>query len=112
MAFYTFYCPACGLSTEVQASVKQGPGESPLCSRDGRRLRRDYRRDSPQLNIVNLKRTNAVSYDETDFLPTAEDFASPEDPDGEKGLRRWNETHIPRETNKNPRYPKVKKEVF
>lgn len=33
------------------------------------------------------------------FLPTTEDFKSPEDPDGTKGLRKWREEHAP----KNPR---------
>jgi hypothetical protein len=39
------------------------------------------------------------------FLPTAAEEATPEDPDGSKAIEKWNEEHVPAETNKNPTRP-------
>jgi hypothetical protein len=45
-------------------------------------------------------------------LPSAKDFAGPDDPSGQKGLREWNENHGPRESNKRPMRPKTERTVF
>ena len=46
------------------------------------------------------------------FLPTAEDMAGPDDPDGQKGLRKWAEEHTPKDDNKRPAWPVMEKTQF
>jgi hypothetical protein len=46
------------------------------------------------------------------FLPTAKELAGPDDPDGSKGIREWNETHDPKPGNTRPMRPESPKVVF
>jgi hypothetical protein len=40
-------------------------------------------------------------------LPTAQELATPDDPDGVRGIREWNERFEPKEGNKNPLRPRA-----
>ncbi len=90
-----------------------------LCGSD-RGWTRDYRAEAASVAVSALKRDRERGTDGESgrkalrdlFLPTMDDFRSPSDPTGEKGMREWNDRHGPRETNKKPLYPDVPKRSF
>jgi len=104
MARYTFYCPVCDRRGEVSADITVGP-EAPVCH--GVEMRRDYRADSPRLGLADLKKELHSGFHPNMVLPTAEELATPDDPDGSKGIREWNERFEPKEGNKHPLRPKA-----
>lgn len=77
---------------------------------------RDYRAEAVGLSgIVELRRVREVGGSSAVrdlFLPTAEEYKSPEDPDGSKGIRQWNDEHDPKAGNKRPLRPVVPRKVF
>lgn len=82
---------------------------------------RDYRSEAVGFTgLAEMKRQRELGLDGDSgrkqmrdlFLPTADDYRSPEDPTGQKGLREWNERHGPRPSNKRPLYPEVERKVF
>lgn len=91
MAQYTFACPECGKYECVEAPVATGP-RAPVCHGP---MKRNYRADGIRSNLRDLKREREGFTKEL-FLPTAEDYKSPGDPDGTKGLRQWDEDHSPK----------------
>lgn len=81
---------------------------------------RDYRAEGFCADVTRLKleRERGLDGDSARkaqrdlFLPTMDDFKSPSDPTGEKGMRDWLERHVPRESNKRPLYPEVPRRTF
>jgi hypothetical protein len=59
-------------------------------------MSRFYRADKLHASLVELKKARNGFADASLFLPTTEDYKSPVDPDGTKGLRQWNEDHSPK----------------
>lgn len=105
MATYVFSCRDCGASFELSMS---SIGEQPCAACGKPTLRRDYRAENVGFSIAAIRgggatTTNAEMRDL--FLPKAEEFAGPDDPDGSKGLDKWNESHEPAESNTNPIRP-------
>jgi hypothetical protein len=94
MPEYAWRC-TCGERTTTVSSIHDGP-VAPSCSSCGGVTVRDYRAANLQLAIGDLKRTNRVGHSASLFLPDAQYFESPTDPDGTKGIKEWNETHIPK----------------
>jgi hypothetical protein len=60
---------------------------------------RDYKAENAGFNAGTLRRLREHGGSERgyarNFLPSADDYKSASDPDGEKGLRRWNDEHQP-----------------
>lgn len=113
MAQYSFKCTTCTQVAEVTASVTESY-PVPHCSEHGSMVR-DYRVDSPAAAVANLKRERDMGGSRAMrdlFLPTARDFESPADPDGQKGLRNWADSHAPRDGNSKPLWPEMKKQVY
>jgi hypothetical protein len=79
-------------------------------------FRRDYRTDLPDFgNSVAIKREREFggrSAVRDLFLPTAAEMASPDDPDGSKGIQKWNDEHQPKAGNKNPIRPEAPRKSF
>lgn len=76
---------------------------------------RDYRAESAAPLIANLARERTRggdAYWRDQFLPTAAELAGPGDPDGSKGIRKWNDEHDPREGNSKPLRPEGPKQVY
>lgn len=96
MRRYCFRCPGCGLRFEDVDPDPLRP--CPACG--GGPVNRDYRAEGFSVG-PGVRDIRGMSHEEAArlFLPTTEDFKSPEDPDGTKGLRKWREEHVP----KNPR---------
>lgn len=113
MARYTFKCATCNEVAEVTASVTEDY-QVPHCSVHGAMVR-NFRADLPVAAVANLKRERDMGGSRAMrdlFLPTARDFQSPTDPDGQRGLRDWAESHAPREGNAKPLWPEMQKQVF
>jgi hypothetical protein len=110
MALYLYECTRCGTRQQLSATIGDVPS-APDCECGGA-TQRSYRSEGVGLAIRNLKIERDPNFSERLFLPDASDFASPTDPDGQKGLREWNENNVPKEGNKNPRRPKVDKAVW
>jgi hypothetical protein len=78
-------------------------------------LTRDYRAEGVTPNTAALARERGgqdIEWFKQNFLPTADEFAGPGDPDGSKGLTKWNDEHGPKDSNKAPARPTVPKRVF
>lgn len=85
-------------------------------------MMRDYRAEGVSATgMVALKQERELNFKERahDVLPSNDDFASPEDPDGKKGMRAWRESVVPyqghgdREANTKPFWPgEVEKKVM
>lgn len=60
---------------------------------------RDYRAENVGMEVAGLRRLRDNGGTEKgyrdQFLPTAKDYESPSDPDGSKGIRKWNDEHSP-----------------
>lgn len=112
-AVYMFKCKTCGTK---HASFSPEPSSLGLCTHCASgQIVRDYRAEGVTPATAGLKREregkdNAWFRD--NFLPTADDYKSPEDPDGSKGLKQWNDEHIPADGNKHPVRPEIPKQVF
>lgn len=110
---YCFVCRVCGLT--VERPNREKPYDCPRCEGVDT-FRRNWMAEGVGLgNITELRKDregNGAAALRDRFLPSTADFASPADPDGEKGMRTWLEEHGPRETNKRPLYPEHKKVVF
>jgi len=110
---YCFTCRECGY--RVESNVRE---PVPTCSRalhGSVVMQRDYRAENAAPQTFGLKREREAGGRRAmrdAILPTVEDFKSPEDPDGEKGLRAWADETKPKEGNKNPLWPDMKKKVF
>jgi predicted nucleic acid-binding Zn-ribbon protein len=105
---YCFKCNACGAA--FQLSDREAPG----CYECGEPLTRDWRAENVGIGsgVRESKREMTTSGYRDLFLPTADDFASTDDPSGQKGLRNWAETHGPKEGNTRPVYPEMERQVF
>lgn len=100
MATYVFTCPH-GQSHRI-LPTSEGPGEAPHCPVCAGPMRRNYRLESVGISVARLKREREHGNDRELrdlFLETAEEAATPDDPDGSKYIREWNETHEPKETS-------------
>jgi len=77
-------------------------------------MRRDYGAEGVGLGSgVKVSRDGLVADQAALFLPSNKDYAGPGDPDGNKGMRKWRDSHGPRDTNSKPHWPgQVNKEVF
>lgn len=109
-AIYLFRCPTCG---NRQALFRPDPDTCEHCGTD--RMVRDYRSEGVTANTAALARERGGQdngWFRENFLPTAKDYAGPTDPDGTKGLQKWNDEHGPRDDNHNPVRPEVPKRVF
>jgi len=93
VAAYSWYCPEGGETEVTQSPIDIGP-VAPECH--GSPMLRDYRADSPVFATAELRKTNRVGHDASLFLPDTKYFESPADPDGTKGMRKWNEEHEPK----------------
>ena len=111
-AVYLFRCRDCG---RRHAGFDPDP-KLLACESCGSPVIRDYRaegvNDGASAKLKREREGKGDAYMRDQFLPTAKDYAGPGDPDGSKGLREWNDTHGPREGNKNPLRPEVPKRVF
>lgn len=109
-AVYLFRCRLCENRT---SSFEQTTGACGRCGMDS--MIRDYRAEGVAPAIANLRRENGgqdLNWFKQNFLPTASEFAGPGDPDGSKGLTKWNDEHGPKDSNKAPARPEVPKRVF
>lgn len=90
---YCFKCRVCG-----RTATHSKTNWSVACP-CGREMSRDYRAEGVgATGLVQLKRERDIGGREAyrdQFLPTAKDYAGPGDPDGEKGIRQWNDEHQP-----------------
>ena len=93
MATYSWRCQESDCREITHGSITVGP-VAPICH--DQPMLRDYRADRLQLSIHDLHQSNRVGHNAAHFLPDAEYYKSPTDPDGTKGLRKWNEEHIPK----------------
>lgn len=78
---------------------------------------RDYRAENAGVSgMVQLKRERDMGGREAyrdQFLPTAKDYESPSDPDGSKGIRKWNDEHTPHSSASGaPLRPDVKRKSW
>lgn len=73
---------------------------------------RDYRAENAGIDLSDIRASNKADDTAHLFLPSAKDYQSAKDPDGEKGMRQWREDHSPRPDNPRPRWPQTKKELF
>jgi hypothetical protein len=113
---YVFRCDVCGERAEQSAREPV-----PWCIhrelaivRPIEPMRRDYRAENVAPQVVQLKREREAGGSSAVrdlFLPKAKDFESPSDPDGEKGLRAWADETKPKDGNKKPNWPAMKKKV-
>jgi hypothetical protein len=119
MPSYAFRCRGCGATDTLVSPMYEIEGteltcETPDCPVGW--MTRDYRAENVGLNgMVEMKRVreeggNSAVRDL--FLPTAKDFESPEDPDGSRGVRAWNDEHEPAPTNKKPWRPVSPRKSF
>jgi hypothetical protein len=109
VAQYCFYCPTCGTKYTVSQRM------APYCIQCLNGTIRDYRAENVVANTAALARERGgkdLDWFKRTFLPTADEFKGPDDPDGSKGLRKWNDEHGPRSDNHNPARPDVPKAVF
>ena len=106
---YCFKCTGCG------ARVERTSRDIPLhdCPSEGHVIR-DYLAENVGIGegVRESRREHTNSGYRDLFLPTADDYKSPDDPDGQKGLREWADTHGPREDNKRPMWPEMDRKVF
>jgi hypothetical protein len=105
LSTYCFVCRNCG--TRFTANTRAP--EIPYCC-DEPVLSRDYRGEGVGIAVAGLRaeREAGGSAAVRDlFLPTAAEEATPDDPDGSKAIRAWNETHEPKNGNKNPVRPEM-----
>lgn len=116
MARYIFACRSCGAWTE---GIEPDPMavDHIACGACGaqRGWKRDYRAEGVVANTAGLARERDGkdnTWFRDNFLPTAKDYAGPSDPDGSKGLQKWNDEHGPRDDNHKPVRPEVPKRVF
>ncbi len=103
---YCFRCSVCASSFE--ASDREARHCGVLSSRD-------YKAEAAAPQTLQLKREREAggrTAIRDMFLPSAKDFQSPSDPDGQKGIRQWNDEHGPRASNKNPLRPETARKVF
>lgn len=107
MPTYCWKCPTCGQRFTTQRlglNEDTHPGcEAPIV--------RDYRAEGASFNEATLRRTRDGNRAYRDmFLPTAKDFESPSDPDGSKGIRKWNDEHTPHsDASGTPLRPEIKR---
>ncbi len=115
MTTYCLKCPTCGTRSTAGDRDERICGPC-LISRDAVvPLVRDYRAENVGVAIANLRREREHTVEEyaAKFLPTNADFASPSDPEGKKGMKKWREEHAPADSNKKPYYPgEVDKTTF
>ena len=110
MTTYCYRCPDCGAAlTGTDRDLNDGAVH---CTSP---IKRDWRAEAVGIGsgVRESRREHTASGYRDLFLPTADDFAGePGDPDGQKGLREWAETHGPAESNKRPLYPEMEKRIF
>lgn len=106
------YCFVCPNGHRTQAQNRDPLGYD--CYDCGEPLRRDWQTEGVGIGegVRESRREHTNSGYRDLFLPTADDYKSPDDPDGQKGLRDWAETHGPREDNKRPMWPEMDRKVF
>jgi len=104
VAVYVFRCLNCGAPFESKNINTQQPVF--CCAYP--MLKRDYRAEGVGFAVAKLarQRKDATDTEMRDlFLPTADEFIGPDDPDGSKGIEKWNDEHVPAEGNYNPIRP-------
>lgn len=105
---YCFICPECGY--RVESTVRD---PAPGCLSHDVFMRRDYQTERAGIGSGVRVSRDGTNRDQADiFLPTARELASPDDPDGSKGIKKWNDEHDPKPGNSAPVRPQGKKEVF
>lgn len=68
-----------------------------VSSEHGLPFRRDYRAEAVGIGSgVRVSKSGTNREYAQKFLPTAADYAGPDDPDGSKGLRQWADEHQPK----------------
>lgn len=117
MAEYIFRCPH--QAAVVTAPMAEGPGTPPYCNICDRPIPRAYKLEGVGFAIAKLTRERTEGTDRDlsrVFLETAEEAANPDDPDGSKAIREWNETHEPKDVGESkairPELPLHSKKVF
>lgn len=107
---YCYRCPDCGFAYESQTHIPS----SNLPVHCDFPVVRDWKREGVGIGsgVRESKREMTTSGYRDLFLPTAADMAGPDDPDGQKGLREWAETHGPRDDNTKPAWPEMDRKVF
>jgi len=94
---YCFKCPNCGAKYEssyrTAYCTECGDGEVVIFE-----MVRDYRAELVGVGTgVRVSRDGTESEIAALFLPDNDEFVGPGDPDGTKGMRKWHETHQPKE---------------
>jgi hypothetical protein len=115
MATFCFKCdgahdPGCTVGVDLLV-----PDASAMNKGRPHHFVRDYRRENAGVLTLQLKRereTGGSSAVRDLFLPKASDYASPSDPDGSKGIRQWNDEHVPGNGNKRPLRPESPRKVW
>lgn len=124
---YLYRCPVPGCEVRADSNIyAPSPDYFPACGAHtfagARRVDeglvvmvRDYRAENVAPQVLPLKREREAggpSAVRDLFLPTAKDFESPSDPDGQKGIRAWADEQKPKDGNKKPHWPDMKKKTF
>jgi hypothetical protein len=107
MAVFLFKCGHCDERYSVAGPVGSAPNAE-TCPDDGFPLMRDYSGENVGMQVVRLKQTREAGGSAAMrdlFLETAEEAATPDDPDGSKAIEDWNLRHDPKPGNKNPMRP-------
>jgi hypothetical protein len=102
VAAYSWLCPQGHRAETTYHPVAEGPGPAPTCVECAVPMKRWYARDNVGFAVSKLQREREKGTDKElakVFLETAEEAATPEDPDGSKAIREWNETHEPAEVS-------------
>lgn len=112
---YVFKCKTC--YARYEALSPDAAGETLLlCDACGSfNIVRDYASEGVGFQTLQLKRDRDSGGRKAArdlFLPTAKEMAGPNDPTGDKGLRAWNESHVPKSGNTKPLRPPVDRQVF
>jgi predicted RNA-binding Zn-ribbon protein involved in translation (DUF1610 family) len=102
MATYCYRCVQC--KQLLESSTR---GEIAVCPRCGGFVARDYRSESVGVDRTSMRpdRKDFLREQAALFLPTAKDYAGPDDPDGMKGLKAWQDEMGPRPSNTKPAWP-------
>jgi hypothetical protein len=113
VATYCYKCLNC--EAKFTGVTPGSAGELNLpCGSCGGRITRDYRAEAVGFSTASL--AHAREFDmqshRDQFLPTPADYAGPDDPDGQKGLREWRESVSPKAGNKRPAEPDIDKKVW
>ena len=84
-------------------NFKLGEAPAEVTCHCGSPAKRSYKDERKGISGLALDRMvddkTRQGYDPRMFLPTKKDFAGPTDPEGEKGMNEWMETHVPADSS-------------